>query len=212
LARDRKKSLMPSRRYMHESARRLIVGVIFAIAISAGCVAGCSSLWQVKPSPAAATSQISQIGSPAQATSAAVPPKEELQVHCEQLARSAPGLEELRMNQDGTIESRQWTLIARDSSPRWAVVRPKNQAPQGWTPKPGIGKLNFNPPIQPVLAKSKGVGQFVAYAPVDVKDYDDLEAMATLNEVFGAPQGRFQWRGRAYGYALAKELPCYPPQ
>ena len=89
---------------------------------------------------------------------------------------------------------------------------PRSQAPEGWAPKPGIGKLNFNPPIQPVLAKSKGVGQFLAYAPVDVKNYDDLETMATLNEVFGAPQGKFQWRGRTYGYALAKALPCYPPQ
>jgi hypothetical protein len=135
-----------------------------------------------------------------------------LQTHCEQLARSAPGLEELRMSQSGTIESRQWALIARDSSPRWAVVRPRNQAPQGWGPKPGIGKLNFNPPIAPVLAKSKGAGLFLAYAPIDVKNYDDLQSMATLNEVFGAPQGKFQWRGRTYGFSLTKELPCYPSQ
>lgn len=199
---------MPLRRYTHGSTRRLLIGVTFAIAASAGC----SSYWQIKPSPEAGPSQVSPIASAAQPTVAALPPKEELQVHCEQLARSAPGLEELRMSQNGTIESRQWTLIARDSSPRWAVVRPRNQAPQGWGPKPGIGKLNFNPPIAPVLARSRGVGLFLAYAPIDVKNYDDLQSMATLNEVFGAPQGKFQWRGRTYGYSLAKELPCYPPQ
>jgi hypothetical protein len=191
---------MPLHRYTRGSTRRLLIVVTFAIAASAGC----SSLWQIKPSPADTPS------SAAQPTVVALEPKEELQIHCEQLTRSAPGLEELRMSQNGAIESRQWTLIARDSSPRWAVVRPRNQAPQGWGPKPGIGKLKFNPPIAPTLAKSKGVGLFLAYAPMDVKNYDDLQSMATLNEVFGAPQGKFQWRGRTYGFSLAKELPCYP--
>jgi hypothetical protein len=114
------------------------------------------------------------------------------------------------MNKNGTIESRQWTLTGRDSMPRWLVVSTKNHAPDGWAPKPGIGKLNFNPPLAPALAT--GAIRFLAYAPTDVQNYSDLETMATLNEVFGAPQGKFQWRGRTYGYALAKELPCYPPQ
>ena len=193
--------------------RRLVPGLLFATALSAGCVAaGCSSLWTIKPSPGAAPAQASPIVSAAKPASAAVVPREQLQVHCEQLAKDTPGLEELRMNNDGIVESRQWTLIARDSAPRWTVVRGKNQRPDGWAPKPGIGKLNFNPPIQPALAQSKGVGEFLAYAPVDDKNYGDLETMATLNEVFGAPQGKFQWRGRSYGYALSKVLPCYPLQ
>jgi hypothetical protein len=192
--------------------RRLVPGFLFAIAVSAGCVVGgCSSLWTVKPSPAAVpSSRTSPAVSAAKPAPAAVGPKEELEVHCEQLAQAVPGLEELRVGSNGTIESRQWTLIAHDSAPRWVVVRGKNQARDGWSPRPGIGKLNFNPPIAPALAK--GASRFLAYAPSDVKNYSDLETMATLNEVFGAPQGKFQWRGRTYGYALANELPCYPPQ
>jgi hypothetical protein len=181
----------------------LLMGVTFAIAIA---VAGCSSLWQIKPSPASAPSQASPVGAAAQP---AAGPKDESEGRCEQLARSTPGLEEIRMNNDGSIESRQWTLIAHDSAtPRWAVVRAKDQTPGGWARRPGIGKLNFNPPLQPLLPT--GRSRFLAYAPVDVKNYDDLQTMATLNEVFGTPQGKFQWRGKSYDYALTKKLPCYP--
>ena len=182
----------------------LMIGVTFAIAF-----AGCSSLWQIKPSPAAAPSEASSSGGAAQPATVATEPKDESEVRCEQLARATPGLEEIRIGNDGTIESRQWTLIAHDSAPRWAVVGGKDNTSGGWAPKPGIGKLNFNPPIQPALTKESS--QFLAYAPVDVKKYDDLQTMTSLSEVFGAPQGRFQWRGKTYGYALTKRLPCYPP-
>jgi hypothetical protein len=183
---------------------QLMIGVTFAIA-----VAGCSSLWQIKPSPVTPV-EASSSGGAAQPAIVATAPKDESEVRCEQLARATPGLEEIRMGNDGAIESRQWTLIAHDSAtPRWAVVRAKDQTPGGWAPRPGIGKLNFNPPLQPLLPT--GRSRFLAYAPVDVKNYDDLQTTATLNEVFGAPQGKFQWRGKSYGYALTTRLPCYPP-
>ncbi len=142
-----------------------------------------------------------------QIPSGATGPTDELQAHCDQLARATPGIEELRVNSDGTIESRQWTLTENDSEPRWAVVRAQNQPAGGWTAKPGIAKLNFDPPLQTALAK--GSDQFLAYAPIDVANYTHM--MDTLNEVFGGTQGKFVWRGRTYAYALKTELPCYPP-
>jgi hypothetical protein len=213
-ARDRENTLMPLHRFKHaalhmqrrglQRPRPLLFGMIFAVAASAGCLHARS-----KSTPAG-TPQAAAIGSSAQPMSreGAIGPKEELQVHCEQLAHATPGLEELRMKKDGMIESRQWTLIAHDSAPRWALVRAKNQPRDGWAPKPGIAKLDFKPPLEPALAT--GFSQFLAYAPVDVENYEDAQTATTLNEVFGGAQGKFQWRGRTYGYALTRKLPCYP--
>lgn len=112
------------------------------------------------------------------------------------------------MNQDGSIDSRQWTLVANDSAPRWAITRAKTDPPDGWAPKPGIAKLGFEPPLQPSPARH--LGQFLAYAPIDSDTYDEKQKMATLNEVFGGAQGTFNWRGKKYGYALTLALPCFP--
>jgi hypothetical protein len=137
-----------------------------------------------------------------------VVPKEELQEHCDQLARTPPGIEELRMRSDGTIESRQWVLVTHDAAPRWAIVNMTNDQSSGWRPKPGIAQLDFRPPLQPAL--TKGTSRFLAYAPMQSDNYDESIKLATVTEVFGEPQGKFQWRGKAYGYTLAPELVCFP--
>ena len=208
----REKSVAPPRRSMYAATRPFLYGpflyrMIFAVAVSAGCIAGC---FHAPDKSSQSGIRVTAIGDRAQPISRedAIGPKEELQEHCGQLARATPGLEELRMTKDGTIESRQWTLVAHDSAPRWALVRAKNQPRDGWAPKPGIAKLDFKPPLQPALAK--GANQFLAYAPADVENYEDGQLAVTLNEVFGGEQGKFQWRGKTYGYALTKELPCYP--
>lgn len=212
-ARDREKTLVPLHRFKHAAShvrrcalqrpRPLLFSLIFALAVSSGCL-------RARDKSAQSGIRISAIGSntPPASRRSAIGPKEELQEHCDQLARATPGLEELRMKKDGTIESRQWTLIAHDSAPRWAVVRAKNQPRDGWAPKPGLAKLDFKPPLKQALAN--GVSQFLAYAPIDVENYEDGQTAGTLNEVFGGAQGKFQWRGRTYGYALTRELPCYP--
>lgn len=190
--------------FRRAASRLLFYAVIFAIA---GCLAGCA-LWPKKSTPTPAP-LIIPTESGAQTPSGAGGPQAESQDHCDQLAHATPGIEELRMNRDGTIDSRQWTLIAGDSTARWAVVRAKNQPPGGWMPKPGIAKLNFQPPLQPALAT--GFNQFLAYAPIHDGNNEDRQKMETLNAVFGGAQGKFEWRGKAYAYALLKELPCYPP-
>lgn len=134
-------------------------------------------------------------------------PKEELQEHCEQLATATPGVEELRSN-NGSIESRQWTLVANGSAPRWAFVRTKDSPSDGWMPKPGIAKLNFQPPVEPAL--TPGSSRFLAYAPLESSTLDDSQKSATLREVFGASQGNFTWRGRKFSYTLTPDLPCFP--
>ncbi|HEY9157240.1 hypothetical protein [Candidatus Binatus sp.] len=134
-------------------------------------------------------------------------PSEEPREHCDQLAMATPGVEELR-NNHGSIQSRQWTLVANGSAPRWAFVRAKDGPPDGWAPKPGIAKLDFQPPLEPAL--TAGSSHFLAYAPVDSASFEESRKSATVREVFGAAQGRFTWRGRRYSYTLTSELPCFP--
>lgn len=136
-------------------------------------------------------------------------PPEESQEHCAQLAKAAPGVEELR-NNHGSIESRQWTLVANGATPWWAIVRTKDGAPDGWAPKPGLDKLDFQPPIEPAL--SPGSSHFLAYAPVESNSIEESQKSATARELFGAAQGAFTWRGRKYSYAVTPQLPCFPLQ
>ena len=127
--------------------------------------------------------------------------------HCDHLAAAPPGVEELRINQ-GTVQSRQWTLIGNGSAHRWVFVRAPDASADGWAPKPGLGKLDFQPPIEPAL--TAGSSHFLAYAPVQSGGLADSEKSATIREVFGAAQGEFTWRGRKYSYTLTPDLPCFP--
>jgi hypothetical protein len=129
------------------------------------------------------------------------------QEHCSQLVTATPGVEEIRVN-NGTIESRQWTLVANGSSTEWAFVKPNGGAPNGWQPKPGIDKLAFTPPLEPALAGRSSL--FLAYAPVVGDSLDDSQKAASERVLFGAAQGEFTWRGRNYSYTLTTGLPCFP--
>jgi hypothetical protein len=133
-------------------------------------------------------------------------PTETPEEHCDQLTAATPGVEEIRIN-GSAIESRRWTLVSDGSSPRWAFVRTNAGPSDGWAPKPGLDKLNFQPPIETFLAG--GSSEFIAYAPIDSQTVDDGQKSAAAREVFGAPQGQFNWRGRAYSYTVTPQLPCF---
>ena len=134
-------------------------------------------------------------------------PKEEPQEVCDQLAIATPGVEELRTT-NGSVESRQWKLVANNSVLRWAFVRAEDGPPDGWAPKPGIAKLDFQPPLEAAL--TAGSSHFLAYAPVESISPEDSQKSAIVKEAFGAAQGEFTWRGRKYSYTLTSELPCFP--
>lgn len=129
------------------------------------------------------------------------------QEHCDQLAEAPPGVEELRINH-GAVESRQWTLIGNGSAHRWVFVRAPDASADGWAPKPGLDKLDFQPPLEPAL--TVGSDHFLAYAPVQSESLAESEKSAITREVFGAAQGEFAWRGRKYSYTLTPALPCFP--
>ena len=190
-----------SQRGLHGAVVSLIVG--WLTLASAGC-----SYLHLAPKPAGPTQQQVMAYAQQQAalrTDASLLPQEA----CDQLAAATPGVEELR-TAHGFIESRRWTLITNGSAPRWAFVRAERGPPEGWAPKPGIAKLDFQPPLEPAL--TPGSGHFLAYAPVESKSPEESQRSATASEVFGAAQGSFTWRGRKYSYTLASELPCFPEQ
>ena len=134
-------------------------------------------------------------------------PGEESPQHCDQLAAATPGVEELRINH-GAVESRQWTLIGNGSAHRWVFVRAPDASADGWAPKPGLDKLDFQPPLEPAL--TAGSNHFLAYAPVQSENLAESDRSAIAREVFGSAQGEFTWRGRKYSYRLTPELPCFP--
>src|SRR5579862_1981131 len=134
-------------------------------------------------------------------------PGGDTQQNCDQLAAAPPGVEELRINR-GAVESRQWTLIGNGSEHRWVFVRAPDASASGWAPKPGLDKLDFQPPVDSALAS--GASHFLAYAPLQSQSLAESERSDTIRGVFGAPQGQFTWRGRKYSYTLTPELPCFP--
>jgi hypothetical protein len=192
-----------SKRSFHEAIVALIVGCL-ALA-SAGCFH-----FGAKSSAANAPTQQQMEAYAEQQTALrtdASQPNGESQEHCDQLATAPPGVEELRINH-GAVESRQWTLLANGSVLQWSFVRVPDGSPEGWAPKPGLDKLNFQPPLEPVL--TAGSNHFLAYAPIESNSPEDSRKSATARAVFGPSQGNFTWRGRKYSYTLTPELPCFP--
>jgi hypothetical protein len=192
-----------SRRSLHEAIILLVVGPLTLA--SAGC-----SLFEVKPMSANPPTQQQMQAYADQQTALrneASRPDQASQEHCDQLTAATPGVEELRIN-NGTVESRQWTLLGDGSAHRWVFVRAPDASADGWAPKPGLDKLNFQPPVESAL--TAGSSHFLAYAPVQTGDIAESRKSATIRDVFGAAQGQFTWRGREYSYTVTPELPCFP--
>jgi hypothetical protein len=128
---------------------------------------------------------------------------------CDQLLREPPGVEEVRKDKDGVIESRQWRVINTVGSPTWIVIHGKDGPEDAWQPKPGIVKLSFDPPLDEMLEAEEP--QYLAYAPADVVNISDSEQFDSMTGAFGAGIGTFKWHNRPYSYVLVKQLPCFKP-
>jgi hypothetical protein len=130
---------------------------------------------------------------------------------CDQLLRAPVGVEEVRKNKSGEIESREWKIAETSGNPIWIVARGQSEdsAKNAWHPKPGITNLLFNPPLNEVLEPDKA--EYLAYAPADVVNVSDSEQFDSMTGAFGAGIGTFKWRERSYTFVLVKELPCFKP-
>jgi hypothetical protein len=180
--------------------------VIGFAAVCSGCAAGAVGMvTSVAPMVAEGSAQVigSQVAMKEGGSTGAA--KEDNADKCDQLLRVPPGVEEVRKNKDGLIESRQWKVTENAGGPTWMVVG----ADGAWQPKPGITKLLFNPPLYQMLEPDKP--QYLAYAPADVVNVSDSEQFDSMTGAFGAGVGTFRWHDRPYSYVLVKELPCFKP-
>ncbi len=184
--------------------------VIALAAACSGCAAGALGIvTSVVPMVAAGSAQVigSQVALKQSGGTGAS--KEDNADKCDQLLRVPPGVEEIRKNRDGLIESRQWKISQTFNGPAWMMVRTEEAPEDGWQPKPGITKLLFNPPLYQMLKPDKP--QYLAYAPADVLNVYDSEQFDSMTGAFGAGVGTFKWHDRSYSYVLVKELPCFKP-
>jgi hypothetical protein len=192
---------------------RRIASIAIVIALAAacsGCAAGAASMVStVVPMVAAGSAQVigSQVAMRESGGTGAS--KDDNADKCDQLLRVPPGVEEVRKNKDGFIESRQWKVSENSGGTAWMFVRTKEAPKDGWQPKPDIAKLLFNPPLYQVLEPDKP--EYLAYAPADVVNVSDSEQFDSMTGAFGSGIGTFKWRDRSYSYVLVKELPCFKP-
>jgi hypothetical protein len=187
--------------------------IVIAIAgVCAGCAAGAVGMvTELVPMVGAGSAQL--IGSQVamKQDSGAGVSAEENADKCDQLLRAPVGVEEVRKNKSGEIESRQWKIAETSGNPIWIVAQSESEdSPKNaWKPKPGITNLLFNPPLNEVLEPDKP--EYLAYAPADVVNVSDSEQFDSMTTAFGAGIGTFKWRERSYSYVLVKELPCFKP-
>lgn len=135
-------------------------------------------------------------------------PRDEQTERCDELATDPPGVEQIR-DHNGVIESREWKLVPGKTAPRWEMITEPGADPYGWAPKPNISRLGFDPPLASLLHDAEP--QFIAYAPFTVRTVADSRKMNMVREAFGPAVGTFKWRGRRYGFAMVKQLPCFKP-
>jgi membrane protein implicated in regulation of membrane protease activity len=127
---------------------------------------------------------------------------------CEQLAGGLPFITEVRKDPNGAIEIRQWKVGGDPDKPEWEVIADATGAPEGWRHEADIAQLNFSPPLETSLVKSKA--HFLIFAPAQANDTVENEQLVSFIGFFGPADGTFEWRGRMYNYAVAKRLPCFP--
>jgi hypothetical protein len=187
----------------------MTVVIVLAGACS-GCAAGAVGMVSsVAPMVAAGSAQIigSQVAMKESGGTGAS--RDDNADKCDQLLRVPPGVEEVRKNKDGLIESRQWKVSENAGGPTWMIVHGTDAPDDAWQPKPGIARLLFNPPLYQMLKPDEP--QYLAYAPADVVNVSDSEQFDSMTGAFGAGIGTFKWHDRSYSYVLVKELPCFKP-
>jgi hypothetical protein len=184
--------------------------VVALAAACSGCAVGALGLVTTAvPLVAAGSAQLIGAGVATRGSNGTGASKTENADQCDQLLRVAPGVEEVRKNKDGLIESRQWKISQNSTGPAWMFVRTKDAPADGWQPKPGIANLLFNPPLYQMLEPDKP--QYLAYAPANAVNVPDSEQFDSMTGAFGAGVGTFNWHDRSYSCVLVKELPCFKP-
>jgi hypothetical protein len=127
---------------------------------------------------------------------------------CDDLTSEIPLLTELRTGKDGKIDYRALSLTGNEIEPRWVAMPNQSADPNGWRLATNFMKMDFQPPIQPLL-KADSV-TYIAYAPDPAQDATEQDQLNALTVAFGPTFGTFRWNNRIYRYAAVQKLPCFP--
>jgi hypothetical protein len=120
-----------------------------------------------------------------------------------------PSLVELRTDKAGATRYRDLRLGGTEIDPQWVPIADRRANTTGWAQAGNFLKMDFQPPLQRVLAPDSVI--YIAYAPAEALDDTEQEQLKTLNAAFGPESGTFHWNGRVYRYSALHKLPCHPP-
>ncbi|MGH7934610.1 MAG: hypothetical protein ACREQN_15815, partial [Candidatus Binataceae bacterium] len=127
---------------------------------------------------------------------------------CNELLMETPSIIQFRPATTGTLEWRELTLGGTDDAPLWTVATEQKGGESVWAPATNLAKMNFQPPVQGLMAPE--VPNYLAYAPTQVRDSGENGELVALVLDFGPSVGTFSWDGRIYQYSVVHKLPCFP--
>jgi hypothetical protein len=129
---------------------------------------------------------------------------------CELLVAAQPYVSQVRLNQDGTIELRQWHIDSQTGSPKWEILRLEGSDAQGWRTESEAAAYNFQPPLQTQFNGTQA--PYLISVRAEASNSTESEQELGTFAVFGTPTGVYDWRGVRYHYTVVSTLPCYPQE
>jgi hypothetical protein len=127
---------------------------------------------------------------------------------CDDLTSEIPLLTELRTDKNGKTLYRQLSLTGAQLEPQW-VAMPNQSNTTGWKLADNFTRMDFQPPIQPLLTANSVL--YIAYAADPARDATEQDELNALTVGFGPKFGTFHWDNQVYRYAAVRKLPCFPP-
>jgi len=127
---------------------------------------------------------------------------------CDLLVSAQPYVSQVRLNQSGALELRQWQIDSQAGPPRWEIVRAQGSNAQGWRTGSNVSAYDFQPPLQNQFngVQAPYLISVRAEASNSTESAEELGAFA----VFGTATGSYDWQGLRYHYTIVPTLPCYP--
>lgn len=180
-----------------------------AVLSLAGCLAPAVGLapLAVQAGEAAGVGAIDASGSLAEAKSNGGDPSE-AQERCDELQLQVPGAIELKVANNSPTAWRELRLGGSTDAPQWQAIAGEESDTAGWRPLTNLHKMRFAPPLEGELRAGKH--SYLAYAPAEPRTSVERDQLVALTADFGTRTGTFEWKGRAYQYALVNRLPCFP--
>lgn len=184
----------------------LFAGALTLAAATSGCVAAIPLAFQAVEAVGAGVAHVAEAGAieSHQPEYGSELRKDEI---CDDLTTEIPLLAELRTDKSGKTDYRGLSLTGNDIEPRW-VAMPNQGDATGWQVANNFMKMDFQPPIQPLL-KADSIN-YIAYAPDPAQDATEQDQLNALTVAFGPSFGTFRWNNRTYRYAAVQKLPCFP--